>query len=83
MYCLFFTYVLQELYNMSNGHVAAFIQTWETWKKSSIHLVCPSGQVRVKVLSPNPQLLCVGQVLAKPRGVVPMKNNLRLLIYED
>jgi hypothetical protein len=49
------------------------IHTWETWKKSSIHSVCPWGQVRVKVLSPNPQLLCLGQLLAKPRGVVPNK----------
>ena len=32
------------------------------------------GQVRVKVLSPNPQLLRLGQLLAKPRGVVPNKN---------
>jgi hypothetical protein len=29
--------------------------------------------VRVKVLSPNPQLLRLGQLLAKPRGVVPNK----------
>jgi hypothetical protein len=50
------------------------IHTWETWKKSSIHSVCPWGQVRVKVLSPNPQLLRLGQLLAKPRGVVPNKN---------
>jgi hypothetical protein len=49
------------------------IHTWETWKKSSIHSVCPWGQVRVKVLSPNPQLLRLGQLLAKPRGVVPNK----------
>jgi hypothetical protein len=61
------------------GHaLAAFIHTWVTWKKSSIHLVCPWGQVRVKVLSPNPQLLRLGQLLAKPRGVVPKENNLRL-----
>jgi hypothetical protein len=33
----------------------------------------PWGQVRVKVLSPNPQLLRLGQLLAKPRGVVPNK----------
>jgi hypothetical protein len=40
------------------------------------------GQVRVKVLSPNPQLLHLGQLLAKPRGVFPKENNLRLeLIY--
>ena len=36
------------------------IQTWETWKKSSIHSVCPWGKVRIKVLSPNPQLLHLG-----------------------
>jgi hypothetical protein len=35
-------------------------------------------QVRVKVLSPNPQLLRLGQLLAKPREVVPKENNLRL-----
>jgi hypothetical protein len=58
--------------------VVAFIHTWVTWKKSSIHSVCPWGQVRVKVLSPNPQLLRLGQLLAKPRGVVPKENNLRL-----
>jgi hypothetical protein len=27
------------------GGVAAFIHTLGTWKKSSIHLVCPWGQV--------------------------------------
>jgi hypothetical protein len=37
------------------------------------------GKSRVKVLSPDPQLLRLGQLLAKPRGVVPMKINLRLL----
>jgi hypothetical protein len=51
-----------------------YTHLWETWKKSSIHSVCPWGQVRVKVLSPNPQLLRLGQLLAKPRGVVPNKN---------
>jgi hypothetical protein len=50
-----------------------YTHLWETWKKSSIHSVCPWGQVRVKVLSPNPQLLRLGQLLAKPRGVVPNK----------
>jgi hypothetical protein len=39
-------------------------------EENSIHSVCPWGQVRVKVLSPNPQLLRLGQLLAKPRGVV-------------
>jgi hypothetical protein len=55
------------------GECCRLIHTWETWKKSSIHSVCPWGQVRVKVLSPNPQLLRLGQLLAKPRGVVPNK----------
>jgi hypothetical protein len=31
------------------------------------------GKSRVKVLSPDPQLLRLGQLLAKPRGVVPIK----------
>jgi hypothetical protein len=30
------------------------------------------------VLSPDPRLLRLGQLLAKPRGVVPKENNLRL-----
>jgi hypothetical protein len=60
------------------GTVSAFIHTWVTWKKYLIHSVCPWGHVRVKVLSPNPQLLRLGQRLAKPRGVVPKENNLRL-----
>ena len=51
-----------------------YTHLWETWKKFSIHSVCPWGQVRVKVLSPNPQLLHLGQLLAKPSGVVPNKN---------
>jgi hypothetical protein len=66
------------LFSTLSRSVATFIHTWVTWKKSSIHLVCPWGQVRVKVLSPNPQLLRLGQLLAKPRGVVPKENNLRL-----
>jgi hypothetical protein len=56
-----------------NAGCCRLIHTWETWNKSSIHSVCPWGQVRVKVLSPNPQLLRLGQLLAKPRGVVPNK----------
>ena len=36
------------------------------------------GKSRVKVLSPNPQLLRLGQLLVKPRGVVPKENKLRL-----
>jgi hypothetical protein len=36
------------------------------------------GKSRVKVLSPDPQLLRLGQLLAKPRGVVPIKIKLRL-----
>jgi hypothetical protein len=31
------------------------------------------GKSQVKVLSPNPQLLRLGQRLAKPKGVVPNK----------
>ena len=31
------------------------------------------GQVRIKVLPPNPQLLRLGQLLTKPRGLVPNK----------
>jgi hypothetical protein len=31
------------------------------------------GKSRVKVLSPDPQLLRLGQLLAKPRGVIPIK----------
>jgi hypothetical protein len=66
---------LVHVYTRSfNGQLCCrLIHTWETWKKSSIHSVCPWGQVRVKVLSPNPQLLRLGQLLAKPRGVVPNK----------
>jgi hypothetical protein len=36
------------------------------------------GKSRVKVLSPDPRLLRLGQLLAKPRGVVPIKIKLRL-----
>jgi hypothetical protein len=38
------------------------------------------GKSRVKVLSPDPQLLRLGQLLVKPRGVVPMKEKLRFFL---
>ena len=72
---LFFTLYLSDDQSAKADLVLLppYTHLWETWKKSSIHLVCPWGQVRVKVLSPNPQLLRLGQLLAKPRGVVPNK----------
>jgi hypothetical protein len=63
-----------EIVKIAEPLLPPYTHLWETWKKSSIHSVCPWGQVRVKVLSPNPQLLRLGQLLAKPRGVVPNKN---------
>ena len=39
--------------HLCNDPCCRLIHTWETWKKSSVHSVCPWGQVRVKVLSPN------------------------------
>jgi hypothetical protein len=33
-------------------NVVAFIHTWVTWKKYSIHSVCPWGQLSIKVLLP-------------------------------
>jgi hypothetical protein len=65
--------VLSQTCSASGVLLPPYTHLWETWKKSSIHSVCPWGQVRVKVLSPNPQLLRLGQLLAKPRGVVPNK----------
>jgi hypothetical protein len=49
-----------------------------TWKNPQSTGCVLGGKSRVKVLLPDPQLLRLGQLLEKPRGVIPKENNLSL-----
>jgi hypothetical protein len=45
---------------------------WKNFQSTGCVL---GGKSRVKVLSPDPRLLHLGQLLAKPRGVVPKEKS--------